>query len=132
MTQNAITFEHPRTGITRTAPLGYNWRLLQFGALLPLYQREWKLSLLIIAGGALTFGVSNILIAFYYNKLYVRSLVAAGFLARGTEEGSIDQVEAHLGLKLPRHLPSDEPVSTLRSAHIYTTTHTPTQLIKHT
>lgn len=109
MTQNFITFEHPRTGITRTAPVGFNWRLLQFGALLPLYQREWKLSLLVITGGALTFGVSNVLVAFFYNKLYVRSLVADGFLARGTEEGSIDQIETHLGLKLPRHLPSDEP-----------------------
>lgn len=132
MTHNAITFEHPRTGITRTAPLGYNWRLLQFGALLPLYQREWKLCLLVIAGGALTFGVSNVLIAFYYNKLYVRSLIAAGFLARGTEEGSIDQVEALLRMTLPRHLPSDEPAS-VRS-HICTTAfhNAPAQTIKHT
>lgn len=111
MTQNFITFEHPRTGITRTAPIGFNWRLLQFGALLPMYQREWKLCLLVVVGGALTFSVSNVLLAFFYNKLYVRSLIAAGFLARGTEEGCIAEVEAHLGLSLPRHLPSDETPS---------------------
>jgi len=132
MTHNAITFEHPRTGITRTVPLGYNWRLLQFGALLPLYQREWKLCLLVIAGGALTFGVSNVLIAFYYNKLHVRSLVSAGFLARGAEEGSIDQVEAHLRMKLPRHLPSDEPASFRSGTPAHTFHRAPTQAIKHT
>lgn len=111
MTQNFITFEHPKTGTTRTAPIGFNWRLLQFGALLPMYQREWKLCLLVTVGGALTFSVSNVLLAFFYNKLYVRSLIAAGFLARGTEEGCIAEVEAHLGLSLPRHLPSDETPS---------------------
>jgi hypothetical protein len=109
MTQNFITFEHPKTGITRTAPMGFNWRLLQFGALLPMYQREWKLCLLVVVCGALTFSVSNVLLAFFYNKLYVRSLVANGFLARNTEEGTIDQAEARLGRALPRHLPSDEP-----------------------
>lgn len=120
MTQNFITFEHPRTGITRTAPIGYNWRLLQFGALLPMYQREWKLCMLVIAAGALTFSVSNVLIAFFYNKLYVRSLVSCGFLARDTEEGSIDEAETHLGLKLPRHLPSDEPSPTQSAnSHIH-------------
>lgn len=109
MTQNIITFEHPKTGITRTVPVGFSWRLLQFGDLLPMYQREWKLCLLVVVGGALTFSVSNVLLAFFYNKFYVRSLVAAGFLARGTEEGCIAQVETQLGLTLPRHLPSDDP-----------------------
>lgn len=109
MAKNFITFEHPRTGITREAPIGFNWQLLQFGALLPLYQREWKLCLLVIVGGVATFSVSNVLLAFFYNKLRVMSLVKDGFLARGTEEGSITQAESRLKLKLPRHLPSDEP-----------------------
>jgi len=109
MAKNFITFEHPRTGITREAPIGFNWQLLQFGALLPLVQREWKLCLLVIVGGVATFSVSNVLLAFFYNKLRVMSLVKDGFLARGTEEGSISQVEAQLKLKLPRHLPADEP-----------------------
>lgn len=108
MSKNFITFEHPRTGIIRTAPIGFSWRLLQFGALLPMYHGEWKLCLLVIGCGTLTFSVSNIALAFFYNKLYVRSLIAAGFLARGTEEGCIAEAEAHLGLNLPRHLPSDE------------------------
>ncbi len=108
MTPNFITFEHPRTGITRTAPIGFSWRLLQFGALLPMYQGEWRLCMLVIVCGAFTFSVSNVALAFFYNKLRVRSLVAAGFLARGTEEGCIAEAEAHLGLTLPRHLPSDE------------------------
>jgi hypothetical protein len=111
MPQNFITFEHPRTGITRTVPIGYCWRLLQFGALLPLFQREWRLTALVLVGGGLTFGVSNVLVAFFYNKLHVMSLVGDGFLARGTEEDSLDQVETKLRLKLPRHLPSDEPPS---------------------
>jgi hypothetical protein len=49
------------------------------------------------------------LLAFFYNKLRVMSLVNDGFLARGTEEGSISQAETRLKLKLPRHLPADEP-----------------------
>lgn len=109
MAKNFITFEHPRTGITREVPVGFNWQLLQFGALLPIYQREWVLCLVVLVGGLATFSVSNVLLAFYYNKLRARSLVKHGFLARSTEEGSIAQIEARLGLALPRHLPSDEP-----------------------
>lgn len=109
MAKNFITFEHPRTGITRDVPVGFNWQLLQFGALLPIYQREWLLSLVVVVGGLATFSVSNVALAFFYNKLRVRSLVKDGFLARGTEEGSITQIEARLGMALPRHLPADEP-----------------------
>ena len=118
MSKNAITFEHPRTGETRMAPLGFSWRLLQFGAFLPAYHRQWKLCLLVVASASLTFGVANVLIAVYYNKLYIKGLVAAGFLARGTEFGSLAEIETQLGLKLARHLPSDEPpdLDALRSA----------------
>lgn len=108
MAQNFITFEHPRTGVTRTVPIGYGWRLLQFGAFHSMYHGEWRLCLLVLVTGSLTFSISNIALAFFYNKLFVRSLVAAGFLARGTEEGSLAEAEARLGMTLPRHLPSDE------------------------
>lgn len=111
MAKNFITFEHPRTGITREAPIGFNWQLLQFGALLPLYQREWRLCLLVIVGGVATFSVSNVVLAFFYNKLRVMSLVKDGYLARGTEEGSIADAEARLKLTLPRHQLSDEPAA---------------------
>jgi hypothetical protein len=109
MTQNSITFEHPRTGVTRTVSLGFCWRLLQFGAFLPIYHRQWPMTFVVVAGQTLTFGISNVVIAFYYNRFYIKSLVAAGFLARGTEFETLDEVEARLGLTLPRHLPSDEP-----------------------
>jgi len=92
MTKNAITFEHPRTGETRMAQLGFSWRLL-----------------LVVASASLTFGVGNVLIAVYYNKLYIKGLLAAGFLARGTELGSLAEAETLLGLALPRHQLSDEP-----------------------
>jgi hypothetical protein len=62
-----------------------------------------------VASASLTFGVGNVLIAVYYNKLYIKGLLAAGFLARGTELGSLAEAETLLGLALPRHQLSDEP-----------------------
>ena len=102
-TRNTVFFEHPRTGIVRQADIGFSWRLLQFGALYPMYHGLWKIGFLALTGQTFTFGASNVVLAFWYNKLHIQALVADGFQAIDTETGTLEDVEAVIGLQLPRH-----------------------------
>jgi hypothetical protein len=104
MARNTIYFEHPQTGQTTQADVGFCWRLLQFGAFWPMYQRQWRLSLWVLLGAMLSFGVSNTVLAFYYNKIYIKTLLAAGFLPTGSEHGCLPDLEQDLGINLPQRV----------------------------
>lgn len=103
MARNTLFFEHPHTGVIKQADIGFSWRLLQFGALLPMYHGLWKIGILALTGQTLTFGVSNVVLAVWYNKLYIRALLADGFQVTDTETGTLEEVETLIGLSLPRH-----------------------------
>lgn len=103
MASNTIIFEHPHTGVIKYADVGFSWRLLQFGALLPMYHKQWKIGFVVLTGQTLTFGISNLAAAVWYNKLYIRALVAEGFQAIDTETGTLEEAETLIGLSLPRH-----------------------------
>jgi len=48
-----------------------------------------------------TWGISNFLFAFIYNKLYLKDLIQAGFKAKSVERGSVGEIARKLKLDIP-------------------------------
>lgn len=49
-----------------------------------------------------TFGLSNLVFMFIYNKLYVRDLIGAGFKAQSIASGDLNFASSRIGMEIPR------------------------------
>ena len=72
-----INFENK--GIQKEAPVGFSWTTLFFGFFPALFRGDWKWAAIILVASMVTFGFSNIIIAFFYNRLYAQGLMKQGY-----------------------------------------------------
>lgn len=79
MAYATIDFHHLQTGALRQAPVGFSWTTLFFGFFPALIRGHWTGALIIFLIGFFTFGLSQMVFAFIYNKMYVRHLLGEGF-----------------------------------------------------
>ena len=104
MAYATIDFHNPRTGALKQAPVGFSWTTLLFGFFPALFRGHLMGALIMFLLGFATFGLSGLVFAFIYNKMYVRHLLGEGFkVARSSwDVGRISR-------KLRIDLPLDEP-----------------------
>jgi hypothetical protein len=95
-----IIFEHPQTGETKEAPVGFSWTMLFFGVFVPLFRGDFKWALITFLAAIVTFGISWFVFPFIYNKLYIKDLLSKGFKVKDVIGGDITQAERKQGLKL--------------------------------
>ena len=65
-----IAFENNHTGELKEAPVGFSWTVLLFGIFPPLFRADWKNFAIILIPALLTWGLSSVVFAFIYNKMY--------------------------------------------------------------
>ncbi|MCL1951162.1 MAG: hypothetical protein FWF59_15685 [Turicibacter sp.] len=95
-----------REGIQRTCPLGFSWTTLIFGWMVPFFRWDfqWGLTMMVGAwvlptiweGYTLSWGhfllrfhlgvLLNIIMAIFYNAIYVAELLQSGFLPVTTDD----------------------------------------------
>jgi len=102
MAFTTITLRNPQSGHIRQAPVGFSWTVLLFGFIPPLFRGDWKWAVILLILALLTWGISNVVFAFLYNKLYIRDLFQGGFQVKSVEKGALDDVAQRLGMDLPR------------------------------
>ena len=84
-----IIFKNPNTGAIKEAPVGFSWTVFFFGFIPALFRADWKWAAIMFLLAMFTFGLSNLVFMFIYNKLYVRDAQRNQRRAvpPGTEEG---------------------------------------------
>lgn len=101
MAHNIIFFQNPHTGKTRRAPVGYSWTVLFFGPLVFLSRKEWALFGVTLVLTILTLHLSNVLLSFKVNRMYVQMLINLGYRVSNLQRGTEEQVSEELGITLP-------------------------------
>lgn len=101
MAHATISFENPQSGQMREAPVGFSWTVLFFGFFPALFRSHWVGFAIIALASFATFGLSNLLFMFIYNRMYVKHLISEGFRAKSAS-ADLDGLEHKLAMKIPR------------------------------
>jgi hypothetical protein len=96
-----VTFENPKTGQIKQAPIGFSWTVLFFGAIPALFRGHWSGFAIMFIFALVTFGLSRLVFMFIYNKMYVNHLIGEGYKAN-TASSDLDYIQGKLGLTLPK------------------------------
>ena len=86
------------------APVGFSWTTFFFGGFALLFRRPraWWLTIGVFAVAVPTFAVSNLVVAFFANQLYVRTLIRKGFRMRDVPPDQLGDVLSRLGISRSR------------------------------
>lgn len=87
----------------KKAPVGYSWTTLLFGGWPALFRQDWLWGICVILASILTYGLAGIVCSFFYNKVYIKSLIKKGYKFKETPGISDEQLKQYLGyIELPR------------------------------
>jgi hypothetical protein len=110
MASNTIYFKNPNTGEMRGAPVGFSWTVFFFIFIPPLFRGDWKgAGLILLLECGLIFILFDypdstapmgflvgVIIAFFYNKFYIKGLVKKGFQSYRIQVGVLaEELSVH-------------------------------------
>ncbi|MFO1119857.1 MAG: hypothetical protein U1E38_07100 [Rhodospirillales bacterium] len=101
MAYTKLLMENPKTGQLKEAPVGFSWTVFFFGFFPPLFRGDWKWAIIIFLLALLTWGLSNLIFMFIYNKLYIKDLLGDGFKVKSVGMGTVEQLSLKIGVNLP-------------------------------
>jgi hypothetical protein len=70
-----------QAGMVKQAKVGFSWTTFFFGCFPSLFRGDWKWFIIQLVVGSITFGVSNLVFCFIYNKLYINDMLEKGYSA---------------------------------------------------
>lgn len=66
-------------GAMKQVKVGFSWTMLFFGFFVPLIRGDWKWTIISLLIGVFTCGIANLVLAFIYNKIYIKDLIESGW-----------------------------------------------------
>lgn len=72
-------YSNPVTNQKAEAPVGFSWTMLFFGCFVPLFRGDWMWFVITLFIAFLTGGLSWLVFPFFYNDLYIKTLVRDGY-----------------------------------------------------
>ena len=96
-----VTIKDKKNHIVKEAPVGFSWTVLFFGGFVPLVRGDWSYFFIMLVAGIVTFGISGILFAFIYNRIYLQNSLNKGFKVK-SYTGSKKLIEAKAQIKLKK------------------------------
>ena len=100
MAYATIDFHHPQTGRLKQAPVGFSWTTLLSGFFPALFRGHYLGALIIFLVGFVTFGLSQFVFAFIYNKMHVKHLLGEGFKVTSAS-ADVSHLSQRLRITLP-------------------------------
>jgi hypothetical protein len=82
----AVRLANPQTGIVKRGFVGFSWTTFLFGGLPALFRGDFVMGLVFIVLQFLTWGLSGLILAFFYNKQYTLKLVERGYVLADTAQ----------------------------------------------
>lgn len=67
-----------------------------------LFRGDVKYGVIQFVIAMVTMGLSNIVFAFIYNKLYIKDLIGQGFKAQSIASGDMNFASAKIGMQIPQ------------------------------
>ena len=95
-------FVHPDTDQSRLAPIGTSWTILLFGGFPALLRKDYRGAAILFLCAFASDNFSNLIFCFFYNKMYVKSLIEKGYLYK-TSDLSFAEIEDALGVSVPQY-----------------------------
>ncbi|MDA8384275.1 MAG: hypothetical protein M0037_14695 [Betaproteobacteria bacterium] len=95
-----ILLQHPVTGLVKTGFYGFSWTTLFFGGWPALFRGDFLMAFVFIVLEYVTFGLSGLVLAFTYNKIFTTKLIEGGYVLAGSA-GENALAAAKLGIALP-------------------------------
>jgi hypothetical protein len=95
-----IYFENLHTGHIKEAPVGFSWTVFFFGFFPPLFRGDWIGFAIILFSAIITFGLSNLVFMFIYNKMYIKRLISEGYKAKSAT-ADISYLQQKLNIQIP-------------------------------
>ncbi|MBV0892918.1 hypothetical protein KTN05_13805 [Paracoccus sp. Z118] len=100
MAYATIDFHHPQTGRLKQAPVGFSWTTLLFGFFPALIRGHYVGAIIMVVIAFFTMGLSSLVFAFIYNKMYVKHLLGEGFKVSGAT-ADVSHLSQQLRMTLP-------------------------------
>lgn len=83
-----VTFISNYDNNYKTVPIGFSWSTLFLGFLPAILRKDWKWAIIQLCLDHVTFGLSWLIMPFFYNKLYIKDLLKKGFIPYDDEEAN--------------------------------------------
>lgn len=68
-----------QSGVKIQVSTGFSWTTLLFGCFVPLFRGDIKWFWIMLILALLTYGISNLIFPFFYNSVYLQSLLTQGY-----------------------------------------------------
>lgn len=99
MAHSKINLE--KDGVIKVAPIGFSWTVFFFSGFPPLIRGHVIMGVIIFILAFITFSISSMIFAFFYNKMYLSYLLDKGFRFKDVVTGkSKEEIESSLGMEL--------------------------------
>lgn len=87
----------------KKAPIGFSWTMLFFGFFVPLIRGDYLWAVILLGLNIITSGVAAIVMAFFYNRMYLKGLFEKGYYIQSHDAKTTDDsIQTYVGLiKLP-------------------------------
>jgi hypothetical protein len=95
-----LVMENPNTGIVKKAPVGFSWTTLFFSGFPALFRGDIKWFFIQVL--LCWTGISFIIFAFIYNKIFIKKLLESGYKVKDVEGGTFEDAKTKLGINLPK------------------------------
>lgn len=88
---------------TKIAPVGFSWTVFFFAIFPPAFRGDWKWFIIIALLNCISFGFAGMVVAFFYNRIYINELLQEGYVFQTTPNLTDEQLKIYLkNVNIPR------------------------------